>query len=76
MRRAMIMTTAIFGTAIGAAPASAATMIVYADPMTFETRRVVVDPTGPDRTFFCLLPPSQAGCHEVRRRSSSIIGRR
>jgi len=64
----MIATVAIFGAAIGAAPASAATMIIYADPMTFETRRVVVDPTGPDRTFFCLLPPSQAGCHEVRRK--------
>ena len=69
MRTFVIATTAVLGTAVGtAAPASAATLIVYADPMTFETRRVVVDPTGPDRTFLCLLPPSQAGCHEVRRR--------
>jgi len=42
-------------------------MYVFADPMTFETRRVVVDPKGPDRTYLCLLPPSQAGCHEVKR---------
>lgn len=69
MRRAMIAASVIFGGAMLAAPASAATMIVYADPMTFETRRVVVDPTGPNRTFVCLLPPSQAGCHEVRRRT-------
>ena len=69
MRIARIATTAAFGAAIGAAPpAQAATLIVYADPMTFETRRVVVDPTGPDRTFLCLMPPSQVGCHEVRRR--------
>jgi hypothetical protein len=68
MRRIMIAATAIFGAGISAAsPAAAATLIIYADPMTFETRRVVVDPTGPDRTFLCLLPPSQAGCHEVRR---------
>jgi len=68
MRTVMIATTALFGAAVGASPSQAATLIVYADPMTFETRRVVVDPTGPDRTFLCLLPPSQAGCHEVRRR--------
>ena len=73
MLRAMIATTVILGSA---SPAAAATMIVYADPMTYETRRVVVDPTGPDRTFFCLLPPSQAGCHEVRRRPPPTIGRR
>ena len=65
MRTVMLATTALFG---AASPAGAATLIVYADPMTFETRRVVVDPTGPDRTFFCLLPPSQAGCHEVVRK--------
>jgi hypothetical protein len=42
-------------------------MYVFADPMTFETRRVVVDPNGPDRTYLCLMPPSQAGCHQIRR---------
>ena len=69
MRRMMIATAALFGVAVCASPAGAATLIVYADPMTFETRRVVVNPGGPDRTFLCLMPPSQAGCHEVRRRS-------
>lgn len=64
MRKLMIATTFMLGTA---APAGATTLVVYADPMTFETRRVVVDPNGPDRTFYCLLPPSQTGCHEVRR---------
>ena len=69
MLRAMIATTVILG---AASPATAATMFVYADPMTFETRRVVVDPTGPDRTYLCLLPPSQVGCHEVRRRLPAV----
>ena len=67
MKRVMIATTAICCAVIGAAPASAATVYVFADPMTFETRRVVVDPNGPDRTYLCLMPPSQAGCHQVKR---------
>jgi hypothetical protein len=50
------------------APAAATTLYVFADPMTFETRKVVVDPSGPDRTYLCLLPPSQAGCHQVPRK--------
>lgn len=52
---------------LAAAPADAATMYVFADPMTLETRRVVVDPNGPHRTYLCLMPPSQAGCQVVRR---------
>ena len=64
MRMAMIATTFMLG---AASPAGAATLIVYADPMTFETRRVVIDPNGPNRTFMCLMPPSQAGCHEIKR---------
>ena len=67
MRRAMIVTSALIGGSISA-PSQAATMYVFADPMTFETRRVVVDPNGPDRTYLCLMPPSQAGCHEVRKK--------
>ncbi len=66
MCRAIIVTSAVIG-ASAAGLASAATLYVFADPMTFETRRVVVDPNGPDRTYLCLMPPSQAGCHEVRR---------
>ena len=67
MRALMIATICLLGVA---APARATTLVVYADPMTFETRRIVVDPTGPDRIFLCLMPPSQAGCHEVRRKRS------
>ena len=68
MRRVWIAATAAFGGAIcPVAPAEATTLIVYADPMTFEARKVVIDPSGPDRTYLCLMPPSQAGCHEVKR---------
>jgi hypothetical protein len=67
MGRVIIAATAICCAAIGAAPARAATWYVFADPMTLETRRVVVDPNGPDRTYLCMMPPSDSGCHEVRR---------
>ncbi len=61
-------TLALVGAAaLVAGQAHAATVYVYADPMTFETRRVVVDPDGPDRTYLCLMPPSQAGCTQIRR---------
>jgi hypothetical protein len=65
----IVMSAAIgLGAMLAPAPAAAATLYVFADPMTFETRKVVVDPSGPDRTYLCLLPPSQAGCHEVIQR--------
>lgn len=67
MTRASIATAALCCAGILAAPAQAATLYVFADPMTFETRRVVVDPNGPDRTYLCLMPPSQAGCHQIKR---------
>ena len=68
MARILFATAALCCAGIAAAPAHAATMYVFADPMTFETRRVVVDPNGPDRTYLCLMPPSQVGCHEVRKK--------
>jgi hypothetical protein len=48
-----------------ASPASAATIVILADPMTMEKRTVVVDPNGPDRAFLCMLPPGQAGCQRL-----------
>lgn len=42
--------------------ASAATIIVYTDPMTFERSTVVLDTPGPDRAFMCMKPPSDSGC--------------
>ena len=42
--------------------ASAATIIVYTDPMTFDRRTVVIETPGPDRAFMCMAPPSNSGC--------------
>jgi hypothetical protein len=47
------------------APASAATIVILADPMTMERRTVVIDPNGPDRAYLCVLPPGQAGCQRL-----------
>ena len=51
--------------ALAASPAGAATIVIFADPMTLETRTVIVDPNGPDRAFLCMLPPGQAGCQRL-----------
>jgi hypothetical protein len=48
-----------------ASPASAATIVIYADPMTLDRRMVIVDPTGPDRAYLCMMPPAVSGCHAV-----------
>ena len=48
-----------------AAPGSAATIVIYADPMTMERRTVVFEAAGPDRVFLCMLPPSVAGCQPI-----------
>ena len=63
----MRMTTALAALALpaAAAPASAATIVILADPMTLERRTVVVDPNGPDRAYLCMLPPGQAGCQRL-----------
>jgi len=63
-----------FGAAVGfgllAAPAAApaATVIIYADPMTLERRAIVIDPNGPPKTYLCMLPPAESGCTEVKVR--------
>ena len=63
----MRLTTVLAALAVPAVatPASAATIVILADPMTLERRTVVVDPNGPDRAFLCMLPPGQAGCQRL-----------
>ena len=51
--------------ASAAAPASAATVIIYQDPMTFERVVIVKETPGPDRAFLCILPPSEVGCTPI-----------
>ncbi len=62
--RAGLLICSLFG-ALVAAPASAATIVVYTDPMTMERRTVVVDSKGPDRAFVCMLPPGDSGCRAI-----------
>ena len=49
-----------------ARPAAAATIVVLTNPETLERKTIVVDRDGPDRIFMCMLPPGEAGCHQVQ----------
>ena len=53
---------ALIATAAVAAPAEAATVIIYQDPMTLDRHTVVFETQGPDRAYWCMLPPSIVGC--------------
>ena len=55
----------VLGSLVAAAPASAATIVVYTNSEGLERRVGVVDPDGPDRVYMCMLPPGEAGCHRV-----------
>ena len=65
MRFAFLVVAGLSG-AFAAQTASAATIVVFTHPETFEQKMVVVDQEGPDRLFMCMLPPGEAGCHQVR----------
>ena len=67
MRFAFLVVAGLSG-GVAAQPASAATIVVFTHPETFEQKMVVVDREGPDRLFMCMLPPGEAGCHRVRIR--------
>jgi len=45
--------------------ASAATVVIYTDPMSFSRYVVVYDTPGRDRAFFCMLPPRHGTCHAI-----------
>ena len=65
MRVAFLMVAGLAG--FGAArPAAAATIVVLTNPQTLERKTIVVDRDGPDRVFMCMLPPGEAGCHQVQ----------
>ena len=66
--RVVLVTALGFGLLLAAAPASAATIVVFTNPETMESRTVVVDQDGPDRLFMCMLPPGEAGCQQVKVR--------
>lgn len=57
------------GVAVSAASsASAATILIIKDPMTLESRTVVLDTRGPDRALLCMAPPAMSGCTEIKVR--------
>jgi hypothetical protein len=64
--RVLLVSAFGLGMSLAAAPASAATIVVFTNPETMESRTVVVDQDGPDRVFMCMLPPGEAGCHQVK----------
>lgn len=63
--RVALIACAVIASLAAAAPARAATVVVYTNPETLERHMVVVDPKGPDRMYLCMLPPAEAGCHRV-----------
>jgi hypothetical protein len=63
--RVVLLTALGLASFLAAAPASAATIVVFTHPETMERKLVVIDQDGPDRVFMCMLPPGEAGCHRV-----------
>jgi hypothetical protein len=45
--------------------ASAATVIIYTDPMSLSRYTVVYDTPGRDRAYVCMLPPRFGECHAI-----------
>ena len=64
----VVFVTAFLASFLAAKPAGAATILVFTNPETMERKMVVVDDDGPDRIFMCMLPPGEAGCHQVQVR--------
>lgn len=65
MRLALLALAGFSGAAVAPRPAEAATIVVFTHPETLQQKMVVVDREGPDRLFMCMLPPGEAGCHQV-----------
>ena len=69
--RIVLITALGLSACLAATPARAATIVVFTTPETMQSRAVVVDEDGPDRVFMCMLPPGEAGCHQVRMKRRS-----
>ncbi len=69
--RGVLITALTLAACLAAAPASAATIVVFTNPETMQSKTVVLDQDGPDRVFMCMLPPGEAGCHQVKMRRRS-----
>ena len=64
MRRLAVGLIALASLAAPSA-ASAATVIIYTDPMSLSRYAMVYDTPGRDRAFVCMLPPRHGSCHAI-----------
>lgn len=69
--RVVLVTALTLAACLAATPASATTIVVFTNPETMQSKTVVLDGEGPDRVFMCMLPPGEAGCHQVKVRPRS-----
>lgn len=69
--RVVLVAALGFAACLAATPAGAATIVVFTNPETMQSKTVVLSEDGPDRVFMCMLPPGEAGCHQVRLKRRS-----
>ena len=48
------------------APAHAATVVIFTEPMSLNRYTVVYDTPGRDRVLMCMAPPAASDCTEVK----------
>ena len=72
MRRAVFALTATAAVA-AATPASAATIVIFTDPMSLNRQTLVLDTPGPDRVLVCTPPPGST-CTQVPFRRARRAG--
>lgn len=63
--RAIAVGLIAFASLASPSAASAATVIIYTDPMSLSRYTVVYDTPGRDRAFVCMLPPRHGSCHAI-----------
>ena len=63
--RVRLAFAAVMAAAILPQAASAATIVIFTDPMSLDRRTVVLDTPGRDRLVICQAPPALTGCREM-----------
>jgi hypothetical protein len=71
MRVLLAVAASTFTAFAAATSASATTIVVFTNPETMQSKAVVLAQDGPDRVFMCMLPPGEAGCHQVKIKRKS-----
>ena len=65
MMRAVTVVLIALASVVAPSAASAATVIIYTDPMSLSRYTVVYDTPGRDRAYVCMLPPRHGTCHAI-----------